>query len=100
MIDKTLKTLAQLKVYFLGAGPYIGLLNFIMLLSTFKQTFDVKISVFLIVPVGFLFTLLIGYLDYHLILKHQVEHSNRMNNRLNKIQDQLDKIEKLIGGIQ
>lgn len=82
--------IARFKVYFSSAGLYLSIINFLMILATFKLTYKINISAYILVPLGFIGVLLLGYLDYILILKHQTKHSNKKNN----LKHQLDRIEK------
>lgn len=87
--------LAEFKVYFSSASMYLSIINFILLLATFKLTYGINISAFILVPIGFLFVLLVGFLDYKLILSHQSKHINKKNdlkNQLNRVEDKLDKL--------
>ena len=87
---KLFQQLGKLKVYFSNAGFYIAAANFMMLLATFKKVYNVNITAWIIVPVGFFLVMLIGWLDYKVIFRHQIEHSNKMND----LKIQLDRIEK------
>lgn len=87
---------AQLKVYFARSGMYIGIINFLMILATFKITYNIPVSAYIIVPVGFVFALGVGYADYKLVMTHEVKHNNKKNDikqQLNEIQKQLLKLE-------
>ena len=72
--------LAKVKVYFSRAGMYVSMLNFLMILATFKLTYSINISAFIIVPIGFFLALTLGYIDYKLVMKHEIEHSNKQND--------------------
>ena len=89
---KLFTAVAQLKVYFSRAGMYISIINFMLLLATFKLTYNINISAFVIVPLGVIFTLLIGYLDYRLIFVQEIIHANKQSD----IKKQLNKIEEMI----
>ena len=87
--------LARFKVYFSRASIYISLLNFLMILATFKLTYNINVSAIIIVPLGMLFTFFIGWLDYNLVMKHEIKHNNKQNNiktQLDYIQKQLEEI--------
>ncbi len=84
--------LAKIKVYYSRAGIYVSVLNFLMILATFKITYDIQVSAIIIVPIGLLFTLGVGLMDYKLVMKHEIVHSNKQNN----IKKQLDEIQKQI----
>ncbi len=89
------EVIAKLKVYFTNAGLYLSIGNFLMILATFKLTYNIRVSAYIIIPVGFVCILLLGYLDYKLIYKHQTKHSNKMNDvksQLNRIEEKMDLI--------
>lgn len=83
------KMVAQAKVYFGQASLYLSAANFILLLATVKQSYNIQFSAWILVPIGLLGTLLIGWIDYRFVLWHQQEHANKMND----IKEQLDRIE-------
>lgn len=89
---KILNNIAKLKVYFGGASLYLSIINFILLLATFKLTYHIDVSAYFIVPIGLAFTLLLGWLDYKFILKPQQIYTNKTND----IKEQLDRIEEKI----
>lgn len=82
--------LGRLKVYFVGAGFYLSIANFLMLIATSKKIYGVNIPVWVLMLAGFGIVILIGWLDYKLIYRHQVEYGNKMND----LKHQLDRIEK------
>lgn len=86
------KLLAQLKVYYSRSGVYLSLFNSLLLLGTFKVTYDIQVPFYVFVVLGATGALLIGYLDYKLLLKHEVAHSNKQND----IKHQLNRIESLV----
>lgn len=97
LFQKLFSLVAEIKVYFSSAGVYLSIINFILLLATFKLTYGVEISVFILAPLGFLFVLFIGYLDYKLILHHQSKHVNKKNDlkaQLTRVEEKLDKLLK------
>lgn len=88
-------TIAKFKVYFSSAGLYLSVVNFLMILATFKLTYGIDISAFILVPLGFIGVIILGYLDYILILKYQTKHSNKKNDlkhQMNRIEKKLDKL--------
>ena len=97
-ITKMFNAIAKLKVYFSRAGMYISILNFLMLLATFKLSYNIQISAIIIIPLGLIFTLIIGWIDYKLVMVHEMEHVNKQNDiktQLNIIQKKLEDMEKL-----
>jgi len=91
--SKIVDFVAKSKVYFARATAYVSILNFLMIMATFKISYGLPVSNYVIIPAGFLFIVILGYLDYKLIFKHQVIHINKKND----IKQQLDRIEKMLG---
>jgi hypothetical protein len=89
-ISKMLQRAAKLKSYFAFSGIYISMINFSLIIATFKATYDIDVSVFIIIPLGFLTILFIGFMDYNFVFYHQTKHVNKKND----IKIQLDRIEK------
>lgn len=85
-----IKKLVPLKVYMNRSSSYVSIINFAMLFATFKKTYNINISSFILIPIGFIITLFIGYIDYKFILAKEIQHNNKQNN----IKHQLNKIEK------
>lgn len=86
---------AQFKVYFSNASLYLSIVNFIMILATFKLTYNINISVFILAPVGFIGVLIMGYIDYKLIFLKQTRYVNKQNDlkiQLNRIEDNIDNL--------
>ena len=87
-----IERLAQFKVYFGRSGMYINILNFTMILANFKILYSLKIPAVLLIIIGVSLVLILGKLDYHIIMKHEITHSNKQND----IKKQLDVIQKKI----
>jgi hypothetical protein len=81
---------AKFKVYFGSAAFYLSFVNFILILATFKVSYNIDISAFVLVPLGFFLVLIIGFVDYRVILSRQISHSNKKND----LKSQLDRVEK------
>lgn len=81
--------IARCKVYFSSASLYLSVLNFLLVLGTFKQAYGIPLSAWVMIPVGFAGTILVGYLDYRFIRRAETEHANRQND----LKEQLDRIE-------
>jgi len=82
------------KVYFNRVSMYLGIMNFILILANFKQNYNIEIPVLLVIPLGLLFILIIGWIDYNFIMKHEITHSNKQNDikkQLNRIERSLNK---------
>jgi len=97
IFNYTFDLIARFKVYFSSAGLYLSIANFLMILATFKLTYNIKISAYILVPIGFLGVILLGFLDYMLILKYQTKHSNKKNSlkhQLDRIEEKLDELLK------
>lgn len=88
--------LAKLKVYILRTTTYLSLINFVLILATFKNVYDIQISNFILIPAGVLFGLLIGILDYVFILKHETEFQNKKND----VKHQITEIETMVREIK
>ena len=89
------KHIAKLKVYLGRAVSYISILNFIMISATFKVSYGLDISIFLLAPVMVIIALIAGYIDYKVVLKHEIRHNNEQNN----VKHQIDVIEKKIDSL-
>ena len=74
------KLLAEFKVYYIQAGNYVGIANFLMLLISVKQLYNIQVSAFLIIPVGFVSMFVIGFVDYKYISPHYIKHVNKKND--------------------
>lgn len=88
-IMSSLPVIAQIKVYFAGASLYISVINFLLIMATFKQLYRIEVSAFVVVPAGLAITIFIGFIDYKYIRRHENEHQNKMND----LKEQLDRIE-------
>lgn len=62
------------------SGTYIGMANFVMLLASVKQLYEINISAYLLVPLGFLVMIALGFIDYQFISQHYIKHVNRKND--------------------
>lgn len=89
---KFFNVVAWIKIYFNNLSSYLGIVNFILLLLTFKSVYDINISSMIIVPLALFFGLLIGYLDYRFIQKPQYIISNKVND----LKDNLEEIKDLL----
>ena len=84
---KFFEKMGEVMVYFQGVAPYLSLVNFALLLATFKQTFKIDISVWVIVPAGLVVALLVGLFDYTFILPHRIKRANRQNDIKQDVKD-------------
>lgn len=76
------KLIGEFKVYLNGASFYMSQLNFILILASFKALYDIPFSAYIIVPILYIIVLIVGYIDYRYILKHQLKFHNEKNNIL------------------
>ena len=86
-LNRIFKFVAHMKVYFSSAGLYINVVNFVLILATFKATYNIDVSVFVIIPVGLVGMVFIGFVDYNMILKHQQQHINKQNDTLSNLKE-------------
>ena len=71
---------------------YVGILNFLVLILTFKKVYEIPGSAFLVVFICLLFGLIIGFIDYKYIMGHEWEIGNRNND----IKKDLEEIKKCL----
>lgn len=86
---KIIKIVAWLKTYFNSVTSYLGVINFLLLLLTFKSVYSINISGVILVPLALLLGGLVGYFDYNYVLIEQ----NTISNDVNNLKHQLDRIE-------
>ena len=91
-LNRIFNLIAHIKVYFSNAGIYLSIANFVMILATFKLAYNINISAYALVPIGFVMVLIVGWVDYRFIFLKQTQHINKRND----IKHQLDRIEKKI----
>lgn len=90
--SKILNKITKLKVYFGRSAMYISLINFVLILSNFKLLYELKINLYLFIFACFSLTLIIGYVDYKIILNKEFEYVNKQND----IKTQLDEIKEML----
>ena len=93
--------MAEFKNYFARAGTYMSLLNFVLLLATFKKTYNLNISAIFVGFLGIFFMTIIGLIDYKFVLMKQNTHAyyktptkiefDRINNKLDKLNEMINK---------
>jgi len=91
-VIKLFKSVAWFKVYFNGLASYLGIINFLLLLLTFKSIYHIDVKAIVIIPLAILFGGLIGYIDYAYIQKPQ----NLIANQMNDLKQDLEEIKELI----
>lgn len=94
-INNLFEKLAHVKVYFASAGVYTNIVNFALILATFKATYNIDIPVYVLVPFGFVCIITVGFIDYTMILKHQQKHVNKQNDLkvdMIKLEKKIDKL--------
>ena len=88
-MNKLFELIAKCKVYVMRSATYITILNFLMIIATFKKTYNIPISSFILVPCGVIGGLILGWIDYKVILSRETI----MNNKQNNVKHQIDRIE-------
>ena len=86
LTERVGKLSGKMMVYYLSASRYMGLVNFLLIIATFKATYGINISAYILLPVGFILAMLIGIVDYNFVMKHQIAYTNEQNNILAEIQ--------------
>lgn len=92
---KIFETIGRMKLYFNNVGTYLSIVNFTMLMLTFKKVYDIKVNAFWIALTGLVVIFIVGFIDYKLIYRHQLKEGNRMNDmkiQLDRIEEKLKKI--------
>ena len=84
------RKIAIVKNYFGRVSGYLSPINFILLLLTFKQNYNIEIKAIYVILITIPLIILFGFIDHKFILKHELNHINERNN----IKIQLDRIEK------
>jgi len=92
--------LAKIKTYFVRTSLYVSILNFGMIISTVKIQYGIDISLFLIIPLSFVFVLFIGYVDYKLIMRPEFEFNNKQNDMKNDLDDLKISIDRLVASME
>lgn len=90
---------AKLKNYFSQGNIYMAIANFIITLATWHAAATIQMPLYLIIPIGFLIIIVVGFIDFHLVKSHEVKHSNTMNDmkeQLNRIEEKQDKTDKAL----
>ena len=96
-VKKLFSLIGVSKVYFTRASAYLSVLNFLMLMTTLKLTYNINISAYIVAPLGLLFAMIIGCLDYKLIMLSETSHSYKKNGiktQLNRIEQKVDNLIK------
>lgn len=84
-IKRLFKMLANLMVYYGGISPYVSIINFGLLLGTFKQAYNLDISSWILIPGGIFCALSLGFFDYRFVLPYRLAKSNRQNDIKNDV---------------
>lgn len=84
---------AKLKNYFSQGNIYMAIANFVITLATWHAAASVKMPLIFILPLGFSLIIIVGFIDFQLVKKHEVKHSNTMND----MKEQLNRIEAHLG---
>jgi len=81
---------ARWKLYLNRTASYLSILNFILIFLTFKKTYNINIPSIIIIPVCIILSIIIGWIDYLLIMPREII----WNNKQNDVKKQIDRIEK------
>lgn len=95
-MNSLFKSVAWIKVYFNSLASYLGILNFLLLLLTFKNVYNIQISAFVIIPIALLFGGIVAFVDYNFIQKPQ----NAITNQVNDLKHDLNDIKIMIKEIK
>jgi len=87
------KLSSRVRIYLQRSQFYISMINFLLIAATAKQTYDVQISAFYLVPVLGLSVLILGFIDYIFVLPHELEYRNRKNDLKQDLEEIKKKIE-------
>jgi len=88
-------SIAKMKVYAGNVGLYLSIVNFMLILATFKEAYNINISIFILIPIGIIGIIIVGYIDYNYIFLRQIVYTNKRND----MKTQLDRIEKRLGKV-
>lgn len=78
--DKLFRGIAIGKSFTGRAMGYFGFVNLFLMLLTFKKVYEIQIPSIIIVCVGMVVILFVGFIDYKYVLKYELAHGNRKNN--------------------
>lgn len=95
-MDRVFRLVSKVKICFTQAGNYIGMVNFLILLLSLRKLYEIDISIFILIPVGFSLMLLVGFLDYTFILPNYLKHINKQND----IKEDLEEIKKILKNVK
>lgn len=84
------KFVAYFKTYFNSLSSYLGIVNFVLLLLTFKNVYGINIKAYIIVLFALLVGLIVGFIDYKYIIREQ----NIISNNKNDLKSDLKKVMK------
>jgi len=93
IIDAAGKVIGKNIVYYQSAGKYVSIINFLLLLATFKAAYNIGVSAYFIIPIAFVFVMIVGVIDYKFIMRHQIAFVNEKNNILKEIRELRAEIE-------
>lgn len=74
------KYLAKGKNFINRALGYIGILNALLIVLTFKKVYNIQINSIVIIIFGIIILLMVGIFDYYFILTHEYQHANKKND--------------------
>ena len=79
-MDKLFKYIAKGKNFLSRALSYVGIINAILIMLTFKKVYEIQIDSIYIIIVGVIILLSIGIFDYYFIFEHEFKHTNNRND--------------------
>lgn len=71
---------AKLKNFASRSAQYFSLVNTLLIITTFFAVKNIKINFYLLITLLVGLVIVVGVLDYFLVLKHEIAHMNSQNN--------------------
>lgn len=71
---------ALLKNFIARANTWLGMVNSVLIILTFKRVYELSIPAWLIITIGVVVFLIIGILDFYLVMPYQILHQNTQND--------------------
>ena len=91
-MKKLFDFVAWFNVYFNSFSKYLTIINFFLILLTFKSVYNINIKSVFLIPLMLFIGFLIGFIDYKFIQIPQ----NLIANKTNDIKSDLLEIKKLL----
>jgi len=87
---KLFKAFAKGKNYFSQGNLYMAIANFFITMFTWLSVMKLGPVWYFLVPVfGMSIIILVGWIDFHYVKRHEIAHANTMSD----MKDQLDRVE-------